>query len=291
MKVLVTGWFSFPEMGATAGDLMVRDLACRWLQEAGRDFDVALAPPFEGGVDWRTVDPSDYSEVLFVCGPFGNGPPLTEFLPHFREAGLVGLNLTVLHPLAEWNPFSLLLERDSDRTVRPDVSFSSPPRLVPVVGIAFVPDQDLPGAMNRRANEMIEEFLHGKEVAIVRIDTRLDVPNESGLRTPAEVESLIAAMDVMITTRLHGTVLALKNGVPPIPVDPISGGHKLARQVARIGWPISLTVDELSLDLLQDAFDSCLDPASRALATEVARKASIETESTKRVFLEHFKRT
>src|SRR3954467_11875448 len=83
VKALVTGWFSFEQMGASAGDLLARDVACGWLRDAGRDFDVALAPPFSGGVDWRAVDPADYSEVAFVCGPFGNGPPLTEFLARF----------------------------------------------------------------------------------------------------------------------------------------------------------------------------------------------------------------
>ena len=70
MKVLVAGWFSFEQMGATAGDLMARDVACQWLREGGALYDVAHAQPFAGGVDWQTVDPDDYSHVVFVCGPF-----------------------------------------------------------------------------------------------------------------------------------------------------------------------------------------------------------------------------
>ena len=42
MKALVAGWFSFEGMGATAGDLMVRDVVCDWLGEAGMAFDIAL---------------------------------------------------------------------------------------------------------------------------------------------------------------------------------------------------------------------------------------------------------
>ena len=59
MVVLVTGWFSFEQMGATAGDLLVRDLVCEWLECAGLSCDVPLAPPFSGGVDWRSVDPTN----------------------------------------------------------------------------------------------------------------------------------------------------------------------------------------------------------------------------------------
>lgn len=75
MKTLVAGWFSFELMGATAGDLMACDLVCEWLKKAEHLYDVALAQPFQGGVDWRAVDPQDYSYVVFVCGPFGNGEP------------------------------------------------------------------------------------------------------------------------------------------------------------------------------------------------------------------------
>ena len=85
MKLLVAGWFSFEQMGATAGDLLVRDLACEWLDRAGCSYDVAYVPPFKGDVDWRTVEPSQYTHVVFVCGPFGNGWPVTDFLFRFEH--------------------------------------------------------------------------------------------------------------------------------------------------------------------------------------------------------------
>ena len=135
MKVLVAGWFSFDEMGATAGDLLARDVVCRWLDEAAVPYAIATAPPFGDGVDWRSVDPSPYRHVVFVCGPFGNGWPLTDFLPRFAHCRLVGVDLSVLQPLDEWNPFDLLLERDSSRTARPDIAFLSDRPLVPVVGL------------------------------------------------------------------------------------------------------------------------------------------------------------
>ena len=53
MKALVAGWFSFQGMGTTAGDLMVRDVVCDWLEAAGFMYDVAIASPFahERGID------------------------------------------------------------------------------------------------------------------------------------------------------------------------------------------------------------------------------------------------
>lgn len=50
--------------------------------------------------------------------------------------------------------------------------------------------------------------------------------NKGGLRSQDIIMSLISPMDLVITTRLHGTVLAIKNGVPAIPIDPVSGGAK-----------------------------------------------------------------
>src|ERR687898_247803 len=111
MKTLVVGWFSWEQCGATAGDLMARDVACRWLEQAGHSYDIALAPPFQGGVDWRAVDPRDYSQVVFVCGPFRENELTTEFLHRFAGRRLIGLDLSMLEPLDTWNPFDFLLER------------------------------------------------------------------------------------------------------------------------------------------------------------------------------------
>ena len=259
MKTLVTGWFSFEQMGATAGDLFSRDIVCKWLEQAGFAYDVALAPPFVGGVDWKRVDPQDYTHMVFVCGPFGNGWPITEFLPRFTNCRCLGVNLTMLEPLEAWNPFDFLLERESSRFARPDISFLSKKPKVPVVSVVLVHPQREYGekALHNEANAAVKQLLDSMEVSVVPIDTRLDI-NNTGLRTPREVESLIARMDVVVTTRLHGTVLSIKNGVPVIAIDPIGGGAKIKRQAETIGWPVVFTVDNLNFQKLKSTFDYCL---------------------------------
>jgi hypothetical protein len=281
MKTLVAGWFSFEQMGATAGDLLARDLACDWLRQAGHAYDVALAPPFAGGVDWRRVDPLAYSHVVFVCGPFGNGWPLTEFLPRFAGRRVIGLNLSLIEPLEVWNPFDLLLERDSSAAARPDISFLSRQGRVPVVGVVLVhPQGEYKGGMHRAAGEAVQRLVASREMAAVDIDTRLDV-NRTGLRSPAEVESLMARMDVVVTTRLHGLVLALKNGVPALAVDPIAGGAKVRRQASTVGWPVLFTADRLSEAGLRSAFDYCLTDDARALARACGVRAARRVEDTR----------
>jgi hypothetical protein len=274
-RTLVAGWFSFEEMGATAGDLIARDLACEWLIAAGHDVDVATAPPFTGGVRWQEVDPAAYEQVLFVCGPFGNGWPITEFLERFANRRLIGLNLSMIEPLEVWNPFDVLLERDSSRTSRPDISFIAPHARVPVVGVVLVhPQTEYPGAMHARANDLVARLIASREMAAVAIDTRLDV-NSTGLRTPAEVESLISRMDAVVTTRLHGMALAIKNGVPPVVIDPFAGGRKVLTQAKSLGWDVAFAADDLDDERLRRALDYCLSAEARR-AVQHARERAID---------------
>jgi hypothetical protein len=274
-KTLVAGWFSWEMYSATAGDLMACDVACNWLRSAGHIVDVALAPPFSGGVDWRTVEPEDYSHVVFVCGPFRNiGSTITDFLERFAHCHRTGLDLSMIEPVEAWNPFDLLLERDSNRTARPDISFACRQDCVPVVGVCLVHPQKEYKSQGRHelANEAIQRLLASREAAAVRIDTRLD-SNSTGLKTPREIESLIARMDMLVTTRLHGMVMALKNGVPVLAIDPIAGGAKISRQAETVGWPVVFKPESLSDPQLQRAFDWCLSAEARTKTRQCTEQA------------------
>jgi hypothetical protein len=259
-------------MGASAGDLLARDVVCEWIRESGHEFDVATAPPFDSGIDWRSADSTSYSHIVFVCGPFGNGPPVDEFLAHFGQHKLIGVNLSMLQPLEEWNPFDLLLERDSSRTQRPDLVLLSRESPVPVVGLVLIDAQPEYASDKRESvDAIIREFVSSRPMALVDIDTRLDV-NRTGLRSPAEIESLIARMDLVITTRLHGTVLAIKNGVPVIAIDAVAGGAKISRQVRALGWPVAFGAENVSVELLCGAFEFCCTPQARTVARRCAER-------------------
>jgi Polysaccharide pyruvyl transferase len=272
-KALVAGWFSFEVGHATAGDLLAADLVCEWLESADYSYDVALAPPFRGGVDWRTVAPQNYSDVVFVCGPFTNRSGLElEFLSHFTGCRIIGVNLSMLKPLHVWNPFDVLLERDSSAGGRPDIVFLSSQAQVPTVGTVLLEHGS--EARTYAANAAIGRLVDSREISVVDIDTRLDIEgNSTGLRSPAEIESLIARMDFIVTTRLHGMVLALKNGVPALAIDPYAGGAKVRRQAETVGWPVIFNVDALTDEALQEAFDYCLTADARAKARECYKQA------------------
>jgi Polysaccharide pyruvyl transferase len=306
-RALVAGWFSYPENFATAGDLMARDVACEWLSKAGIAFDVANAPPFEDGVDWLTVDPDRYTDLVFVCGPvwFGRRAelllrppavaralmrwaptlrrlrldpikrfPLELLVRRFAGAHQIGLDLTVIGSLAA-SPFDQLVERDSDRTIRPDIAYASAQTTVPVVGVLLVePGSEYGRGPQADAEAAIAELIASSGVAHVDIDTRLDIGNRGGLTTAPQIESVIARMDCVITTRMHGLVLALRNGVPAVAIDPHPGGRKIFRQAEVVGWPHVVTIDKLVPEKLREALDVCLSPAGREQAQASQQRAA-----------------
>jgi hypothetical protein len=318
-RTLVAGWFSFERMGATAGDLEARDVAVRWLNEAGRTCDVAQAAPIEGGVDWRTVDPGRYAELVFVCGPFyvrrrvvrhlparvadlivRAGPtlrrvgldPLRRFglellVGRFAHARLVGLDVSVLGPPGVWQPFDLLVERDSSSTARPDISLAATAARVPVVALVLVGRQREYGraGRHRSAEAAITAALDGLDVAVVRVDTRLDRPNQGGLRNPAQVEALIACADAVVTTRMHGLVMAIKHGVPALALDPVAGGGKVTRQAAALGWPHVHQSDGVIPAALRISLEFCLSEEGRELAANRRESALAQVERIREEFV------
>ena len=280
LTVLIAGWFSFEDGHATAGDVLAARVIQMWLDDARFDHDLATASLFEGVVHWSRVDPAKYKVVIFVCGPFGALRNESEFFRRFAKSMIVGVDLSMPELPELWNPFDFLIERDSPTTGRPDLAFASRDDTVPVVGVCLV--EDYPGGLTAPAHEAILRLLERFEVARVRVDTRLDV-NTTGLRTEREVESLLAATDMVVTTRLHGMVFSLKHGIPVLPVDPAPGGGKIMRQAETLGWPVCFEVNELDDAALDAAFRYCLGEEARHRAVECTGRAQagikrIETE-------------
>lgn len=317
-RALVAGWFSFERMGATAGDLMARDVTGRWLAGVALPYDVALADPFAGGVDWERVDPSRYSHLIFVCGPFYARRKVFELLPNaavtalrwldpvmkgrlatfrpsilellvrrFSHARLIGLDVSMLGSAQAWHPFDTLIERDGRGSGRPDLAFAAEQHRVPLAGLVFLhPRPSGQEELHEVTERIIDEAIGSRRLAQVRIDTRLDVPNRGHLRNPAEVESLVARMDLVVTTRLHGAVLALKNGVPPVMVDPVPGGSKVRAQAETIGWPIVLEAGNLTSRSLAEAVDFCLTKEAQSQARQCGDRARSLVEDVHQEFLQ-----
>jgi hypothetical protein len=274
-RVLVVGWFSFDLMGSTAGDEIARDVLCGWLRDA-HYYPVVAAhrPTAAHEVSTYGVDPLTYDTVVFVCGPIGNGPPLNEYLDRFAHARRFAVNVTLLQDRNHWNPFDHVIERDSSERVNADITFVGAANRVPVVGVVLVgPQDEYPTNRHDEAEAAFAEVLAEREVVTIRIDTRLD-KNDGQFTSAGQVASLIAKMDVVLTTRLHGAALALRAGVPPVVVDSVPGGSKLLAQMRHIGWPLAFDVAGLDNATLSAAFERALGQDGRVLAKSTAKRAA-----------------
>jgi hypothetical protein len=276
-RALVIGHFS------TVGDVESLDYVRGVLDAQQIAYDVLpYNPKFVDVIDGATVisrvDPGDYTHLIAVCGPFW--PELLEKrgfpLDRFGHCTRIGVNLTMVEPLDEWNPFHVLLERDSSRTTRPDITFLQDTPRAPVVGLCTIARQGEYGARQQHdaALELMNGLVEARGLAAVEIDTRWPKRrNSGGLGSPAQVISLIERVDVLLTNRLHGMVYALKAGVPVLAVDPVRGGDKVVAQARVLGWTAVATVEEASPARMEELLDWCLSPEGRAAAKAVAARA------------------
>jgi hypothetical protein len=267
LRALVAGWFSIEGGGATAGDVLVRDVLCRWLDEQQFEYDVAQEPWLGAGVDWFRVSPTHYSHLLFACGPVGPDLAVRELIGRFAACRRIAINVSVVGDTS-WKPFDLALTRDGVGHPRADLALAASAELPPVVALVRINRQlEYPGASPEVAHAAFERLLACHEAAAIEVDTVLDreIP---GRRTAGEVQALLARSDVVLTTRLHGLVLALAQGVPAIAVDPIPGGAKVLAQAQALAWPAVLSVDAIDDAELERLFAWCQtsDGHERALA-------------------------
>lgn len=274
-RALIAGWFSWAGCNATAGDVMACDVLSAWLTESGMPHDIARAAPVEPVLDWKTLDPSKYTHLFFVCGPFRDVLYAREILTAFGHCKKLGVNLSMIEKLAEYNPFDVLYERDSDRATRPDLVFAAALDDAPVVGTMLVHKQKEYGERggHGEAHKLIQRVLAARAAACVPIDTCLE-HNAGGLTTPEQINAMIGRMDMVVTTRMHGLVMALRNGVPAVAIDAIRGGAKVLAQANSIDWPIVTTVDNLSEQWLFDAVQRCLDPAIQQQVHQSVQRAA-----------------
>jgi hypothetical protein len=277
-KALLVGWFSLPFGGATAGDLAALEVVEGWLGEIGLPYDVALAEPFDGGLDWQGVEPGWYSHVLHVCGPAGPDLEIAAVLERFSSCRLIGVNVSL--PEA-WDPFDVALARDRAGEARADLSFAASREHVPVAGVLLVhPQVEYAEGRHEQVDRAAWDLVAGRPCAALPLDTRMDV-NEVGLRSRAELEAVVSRLDVLVTTRLHGLVFALRSGVPALALDPIAGGAKVAAQAKAVGWPAVVTPEEATSERLEELWSWCLSPEARETAKECAQNAGESVARTR----------
>ncbi|SDX47566.1 Polysaccharide pyruvyl transferase [Modestobacter sp. DSM 44400] len=266
MRVLVAGWFSFDEFIATVGDELGADVVVGWLRELGIDHDVAWAPYFQRGPNWRNVDPADYTHLVFVSGPLFDLPELRQLSAAFAGAQRWAVNVSVVSDAGR-ALFDRVWERDAPGMARPDLAGGTTTPDVPVLAVAFAPPQEEYGARSQadRVRGVLEDWLRARAMPWFELD--MDLYEKPYDRFPSQVEALVRRADVVVSMRLHALVLGLAHGVPVIACDGVVGGAKVSAQAAALGWPLALTAGEIDAHALDAALEHAL---SGTLADPIA---------------------
>lgn len=281
--MLVVGWSSVLHGEATAGDVLSMLAVADAVAQAGIAVETAWSAVMRpaGGLALDDADPARYSHLVFACGPL-HGQPVLELHERFADAVRIAVGVSVLDPQdPAVTGFAVVIARDTrgagglrDLAARPVVGD------VPVVAVFLTHGQQ--EYAERRRHDAVSGVLGGwlgtRDLARLDLDTRLDPRDWRLAATPAQVESVVRRVDAVVTTRLHGLVLALKNGVPAVVVDPVSGGAKVSAQARAWNWPV-LSADGLHAAALDAALDHALSDSGREAARAAAADAAAAGQS------------
>ncbi|QFU91856.1 polysaccharide pyruvyl transferase family protein [Amycolatopsis sp. YIM 10] len=240
MRVLLTGWPSFVDGEATAGDVLSLRSVRAALDAAGIDSDTAWSPEFRpGALRLEEADPARYSDVVFVCGP-AHGTQVRWLHEWFPDCRRTAAGVTVIDPAdPAVTGFHRVIPRDEPGSARPDLAWHADTERTPVIGVALAPGQREYGGQRRHeeVHAALEAWLNTLDCACLPVDTRLDTKDWRNCATPDQFASLVSRLDALVTTRLHGLVFGLRAGVPVLAVDPVAGGGKVSAQARALGWP------------------------------------------------------
>ncbi|GAA4989261.1 polysaccharide pyruvyl transferase family protein [Kineococcus glutinatus] len=284
--MLVVGWSSPLHGESTAGDVLSAEAVCARLAAERVAFDTAWSPAMHraygprGGLllDDAVARAADYTHLVWACGPL-TGRQVQELHEAFAHCRRLAVGVSVLDPAdPAVTGFDVVVPRDAPGAPpQRDLAAAAPVPPLPLLGVFLTHGQGEYGAARRHeeVSAALGGWLAEQRCARLVLETRLD-PRD--WRLPATAEEVVAAVartDAVVTTRLHGLVLALRAGVPAIAVDPVAGGAKVSAQARAWGWPALVGAQELLAGpgVLDEHLAWCLSGAGRAEAARCRDEA------------------
>lgn len=289
-------WGSWPR-GATLGDRLAVDNLSAGLTRAGVDHSVLSHPSHAGPGHRPTPDPaalaSRLSTLVFVCGPLVQTKRMRRLLAACGHARKLAAGVSLLQSQEVLNrQLDGVVARDGVRipgspgahgAIRPGrfdlaISHCDPPLERPRpaslaaarIGVCLRGRQKDYGLGRDRSSAvqaLFSEVLALQPGQVQPIDTVLSATN-----APEHIQAQFAAVDLVLTTRLHGSLLGLAAGVPVIAVDQIAGGGKLTEVLGRISWPHLYAAEALTTDSLLALLQRCIEACPlEAIAASQAR--------------------
>jgi hypothetical protein len=261
-KILVTWYGTFKGHG-TLGDLRsfecitahLVSLGCQVMYTSSYIVNIPGSEP----VSLNEVKMDDLNGLVFVCGPiFFNHQETRALFTKFASKRILGVAIS-LFPFGHINhydPFDLALARQGGDKSYGDVAILSKKvtgrkgvHSKPVIGIALRGMQQEYGIENcmwKEIEDIVQTCLRVVDCDILWIDNHL---TNAGI-SPNEIERLYIESDLVITTRYHGAVLAIKYEIPFIAIDQIKGGAKVFDLLKNSFWPYIYKIESINTSIL-----------------------------------------
>ncbi len=189
----------------------------------------------------KEINASDYSTMVFVCGPIHDA--FRKLFRRFRASKRVAVGVSVTGDTDPYSYVSACYVRDSDAGMTFDLALAdvgyphrrwSGKRRKTAVSICLVGLQRLYGENDGsgQVEALVRQATEGLETKDV--NTLLDLSRDD----PLSVEADLQSAEAMITTRMHASLLAIYHGIPVVAIDQIRGGAKVTRHLSKIGYPV-----------------------------------------------------
>ena len=264
-KRLLLVWYGSFSGHGTLGDLRsVEVVANHLIRQKHQVFHATAGEFFIPGaerVDWRNAEPADYSGIIFICGPILASHPETGALfARFASNRLIGVGVSLMpsgHP-EFFNPFESVIARQGGGERFGDLAILAPlPNHTSQDVKGFTLGISLRGLQfeygeNLCLWEETEKIAHSVSQSIhperiILIENHL---TRSG-KSPDHIEQQYSECDLVITSRFHGAIMAIRHDTPFIALDQIRGGAKVHDLLFGKGWPHIYKTDEVEEDYLK----------------------------------------
>lgn len=276
-KILIAWYGSFFQNG-TVGDYLAVNSLTNFLEQRNYEFDCVSYKHFEGlkgrEITLQEILPEQYDVIIFCCGPMlKHHPHLSALFDRFKHAYKIGISVSLFPPehFNYYNPFDCVIARENSDINYEDIAILANP-IIEIkkqmstkitVGLVLRNEQgeygienckhiEANGYIKRLAEQLIERNEGGH---IIEIENHL----ERSKLTPSEIEGLYSTCDFILTTRFHGSMMALRNNVPFIAIDQIENGAKVYGLVSQTSYPFVWKVNEVSYEEIMKVAEELLN--------------------------------